>query len=72
MVASSLVSIQKGDIMFLIDLKDACIQSLIHLESRPYLQFMVNKIHQFKSFVLWPFSLKVGSLERHSITSVFV
>ena len=41
-VALVLGSIQKGDWIFSIDIKDAYFQTPIHLDSRPYLQFCLG------------------------------
>ena len=81
-VASVLASNWKGDTMFWIGLKDAYFQIPIHAEMRPYLWFIVKKIHQFKSFILWLFfstpylhksvcsNPEVGPPEWHSTTSI--
>ena len=42
MVLAVLGSIRKGDVMFSIDLKDAYFQMPVHLESRPYVRFLVQ------------------------------
>ena len=50
-VVSVLASIQKRDIMFLRDLKDAYFQIPVHSELRSYVQFAVNeRIYQLKFY----------------------
>ena len=49
MISSVFGLIRKGDVMFSIDLKNSYFQIPVHLKSRPYLQFVVQrKVYQFR------------------------
>ena len=49
-VASVLGSVKKGDMMSSVDLKDTYFQIPIHLESQPFLQFvMEGQVYQFRA-----------------------
>ena len=55
-VVSILGSIRKGDVMFMINLKDVYFQALVYLDSLPYLQFLINgKVFPVPGSLLCPF-----------------
>ena len=80
---SVLLSVQAGDWMVSLDLKDAYLQVPMHPESRKFLRFVAcGKVYQFKSSLLWPVHgssgfhtghgscFSISSQDRHSVTSV--